>query len=107
MHTFGVLVANCKDISLFVTNQKMFKIFFLLIVLRVKLNIKCGRLLKTRWVCVCTVYVDTVKSALLTPSIAPNGFSTCRVPCHHVLAFPPHFLKIVVEVNASRQPHVL
>ena len=36
----------------------------------------------------------------------PNGFSGCSIPTHE-LVFPPHFLKIVVEVKASGPPHVL
>ena len=39
--------------------------------------------------------------------LTPNWFSGCSVHCPPELIFPPHFLKIVVEVKASGPPHVL
>ena len=36
----------------------------------------------------------------------PNGFSGCSVPACRT-SFPPHFLRIVVEMRSSGPPHIL
>ena len=46
------------------------------------------------------IYIHTHKYIYMGRG-APNGFSGCSVSTSPELLFPPHFVKIVVEVKAS------